>query len=181
MNEAITLIYTLGHSNRDLDEFLDMLDNSEIRILVDIRARPASSYCHHFDGEPLGKSLEARGIVYHWAGRQLGGFRRSGTDSRHCAITDEGLRAFADYMDSDAFASAARQLIGLAGKGRMAIMCAEKRPAQCHRSLISDYLVMQGCHVMHLLDKGEAHEHQLDARLRRESVELVYDQLALQH
>jgi uncharacterized protein (DUF488 family) len=181
MTEPVTLIYTVGHSNRELDEFQDMLDNSDIRILVDIRSKPQSAHCHHFDGEALRRSLEARGIIYHWAGRQLGGFRKGGADSKHTAIVEDSLRVFADYMGTDAFASAARQMINLAGKGRMAIMCAEKRPENCHRSLISDFLLLQGCHVLHLIDKGEAIEHQLDPRLRRESAELVYDQLVLKH
>jgi uncharacterized protein (DUF488 family) len=179
MSASATLIYTIGHSNRGLEEFLDMLDNSNIRILVDIRSKPQSAYCHHFDGEALRKSLEARGIIYHWAGRQLGGFRKGEADSKHTALVEEGMRAFADYMGADAFVSAARQLLNLAGKGRMAIMCAENRPENCHRSLISDYLLLQGCHVLHLVDQGVAYEHQLDPRLRRESAEPVYDQLVL--
>jgi len=63
----------------------------------------------------------------------------------------------------------------LARKAPTAILCAEHLPENCHRSLIADYLTLQGVSVMHLIDADEQREHQLDPRARRESASLVYD------
>jgi len=76
---------------------------------------------------------------------------------------------------AEAFARAIAQLLGLARKAPTAILCAEHLPENCHRSLIADYLTLQGVSVMHLIDADEQREHQLDPRARRESASLVYD------
>lgn len=171
--EATTL-YTLGHSNRSLNDFLTLLRDGAIQVLVDVRAQPHSSRYPQFSEDSLRAALELAGITYHWAGRQLGGRRSQRPDSRHIAL-EEGLRGYADYMESDAFRRAAAQLINMAGRAPTAILCAERRPEDCHRRLIADYLLLQGARVVHLIAPGERREHQLSPMARRESAELVYD------
>lgn len=166
---------TIGHSNRSLDDLIALLQSAGIRILVDVRAQPHSARHPQFGQEPLRDALAGAGIEYHWAGRQLGGHRPTRADSPHTALSEDGLRGYADYMDTDAFKKAAVQLMGLAGRAPCAILCAEREPMHCHRSLIADYLTLQGIEVRHLLGPGDTRVHQLRPEVRRESLQLVYD------
>lgn len=168
-------LYTVGHSNRSLADFVALLQTAEIHTLVDVRAQPQSARHPHFGQESLRDALTAAGIVYHWAGRQLGGHRPARADSPHTALREEGMRGYADYMEGDAFKKAIVQLIGLARRSPCAILCAEREPLNCHRSLIADYLTLQGMEVLHLIEPGETRAHQLRPEVRRESLRLIYD------
>jgi uncharacterized protein (DUF488 family) len=168
-------IYTVGHSNRPLDEFLALIDSAGIRTLVDVRAQPGSSRFPQYTSESLRKSLEARGIVYHWAGRQLGGMREPRSGSKHVAIESESLRAFADHMETEAFEKGIVGLVRIASQSPTALLCAERLPEDCHRGLIADFLTLRGFSVRHLIAPDDIREHQLDARARRESMQLIYD------
>lgn len=168
-------LFTVGHSSRSLEDLVVMLQEAGIRTLVDVRAQPQSARHPHFGQEPLRDALTAADIEYHWAGRQLGGHRPARADSPHTALREDGLRGYADYMDGDAFKKAAMQLIGLAKRAPCAILCAERDPLNCHRSLIADYLTLQGVEVMHLIEPGETRAHQLRPEARRESQQLIYD------
>jgi len=168
-------LYTIGHGNRPIEELISVLRSATIATLVDIRANPHSTRFPQFDEDSLRASVTATGMVYHWAGRQLGGRRKGVPNSRHCGLSDAGERGFADYMDSLDFRRAASQLARLASRAPAAILCAEKDPLCCHRSLISDYLTLQGVRVVHLLSASESHDHLLSPHARRESAELIYD------
>ena len=108
----------------------------------------------------------------------MGGFRQPQPNSPHIALESEGFRGFADHMDGEMFQRGASQLINLGMKSPTAFMCAEKLPAQCHRSLIADYLVLKGVNVVHLIEAGDAREHLLNPHARTESGKLVYDRQA---
>lgn len=172
---TVTRLHTIGHSNRSLEDFIALLRSAEVRILVDVRAQPQSGRHPQFGQENLRDALTGVGVEYHWAGRQLGGHRPARTDSCHTALPEDGLRGYADHMDSDPFKKAVVQLIGLAGRAPCAILCAEREPLNCHRSLIADYLTLQGVEVWHLIDTGDTRAHQLRSEVRRESQQLVYD------
>jgi uncharacterized protein (DUF488 family) len=167
-------LYTVGHGTRQLDELIALLQAAGIESLVDVRAHPRSQRHPQFNDDSLRAACERTGIVYHWAGRQLGGRRASRPDSPHIAL-EEGRRGFADHMDTEAFRKGAAQLQHLAARGACAILCAEREPARCHRALIADYLTLQGTRVVHLIAPGESHEHLLSPEARRESAALVYD------
>lgn len=171
---SITL-HTLGHSDRTLDEFLGLLRAADIHILVDVRQQPSSSHPPHFAQESLREALTAVGVEYHWAGRQLGGHRTAQAASPHVALAEEGMRAYADHMGSESFKKGAAQLLQLASRSATAILCAERDPLKCHRSLIADYLTLQGATVMHLIDVPLGQAHMLRPEARRESAELIYD------
>lgn len=175
--DETSVVYTVGHSNRRLDDFIKLLSGAGVETLVDVRRHPVSNRFPQFSGDALRGSLEIKGITYHWAGRHLGGRREPVATSAHIALEDEGMRAYADYMGTDTFARAATQLLRLASRQATAIMCAERNPADCHRSLIADYLVLRGWRVRHLIAPGQHVDHRLDPRARRESHELVYDRL----
>ncbi len=168
------ILYSIGHGNRTMDEFAPLLTAQAIETLIDVRAQPHSSRHPQFSKDALRQAMEKLGIVYHWAGRQLGGRRPVRPDSRHPAL-EEGLRGYADFMESEPFVRSAAQLVALASKAPAAILCAERSPERCHRRLIADYLALWGVEVTHLIAPGETRAHQLSPEARRESAELIYD------
>lgn len=172
---APTTLFTVGHSDRALTGLLAVLGEVHVATLVDIRAWPRSQRHPHFDTERLRNAVEGEGMVYHWAGRNLGGRRAPRPRSRHTALADEGLRGFADHMESDEFQRAATQLMALAVRAPVAVLCAERNPDQCHRSLLSDYLMLKGMQVVHLLELSERRDHMPSPALRRETAHPVYD------
>jgi uncharacterized protein (DUF488 family) len=174
--QTLTL-YTVGHGNRTLEELIALLREAGVDTLVDVRAQPRSRRNPRFNDDSLRAACGRAGVVYHWAGRQLGGMRAPRPDSPHVAL-EEGVRGFADHMDTDDFKKGASQLQRLAARGACAMMCAESDPGKCHRALIADYLTLQGARVVHLLAPGESREHALSPAARRESAALVYDRHA---
>ena len=151
-----------------------MLAGAGIATLVDVRAKPHSARHPQFNENALRETCSRSSIVYHWAGRHLGGRRPRRPGSPHIALED-GRRGFADHMGSAAFKLAAAPLLSLAGQAPTAMLCAERDPGRCHRELIADYLLLQGATVLHLLEPGESREHLLSPQARRESAELLYD------
>ncbi|MGH7648013.1 MAG: DUF488 family protein [Gemmatimonadaceae bacterium] len=145
------MVYTIGHSTRELDDFIALLEREHIQHLADVRSFPGSRRYPHFGREALAASLETRGIAYshHPA---LGGRRHARADSPNGAWRNESFRGYADYMLTPEFATALDNLLDLAAHERTVIMCAEAVPWRCHRSLISDALVARGVDVRHILD-----------------------------
>ena len=171
--KAATL-YTIGHGDRPMDQFIPLLVERAIQTLVDVRAQPHSSRFPPFTMDALREAMDKLGIVYHWAGRQLGGRRSARPDSQHDAL-DEGLRGYADFMETDWFEKGATQLVNLAARSPTVILCAERAPERCHRRLIADYLALRGVEVIHLIERNEARVHSLSSEARRESAQLIYD------
>jgi uncharacterized protein (DUF488 family) len=158
-------IYTIGHSNRSLDEFQSLLKASGIAVLVDVRAFPGSRKWPHFNQEALIRSLRSIGVQTVWMGSELGGFRRNGEglgeSSPNRGWRSRGFRLYADAMLGERFQRAADRLIAIAAAGRTAIMCAEKDFRRCHRRLISDYLLSRGHRVRHIIGEEEIRDHSL--------------------
>ena len=170
-----TTVYTIGHSTRTIDMLLDILAASGIEILVDVRAFPRSRRHPQFNRDALESALASCDVRYSWHGKALGGFRRPRVDSRHVALREPAFRGFADYMETDAFENALNDVLGAATRTRLALMCAERNPSECHRALIADAAVVRGAKVVHLIDRGEQREAQLSTLARLEDVVLVYD------
>ncbi len=173
---TITL-HTVGLSDRSLDALLELLRSAAIRTVVDARQPSESGHDPRFSPESVREALSAAAIDYHCAGRQLGGHRPVRPTSPHRALTDAGLRGYADYMGSDVFKKAAAQLVHLGSLAATAILCTERDPMRCQRSLLADYLVLQGIVVMHLFDTAPGQAHLLRPEARRESAELIYDRV----
>ena len=143
-------LYTIGHSTRTLEEFIEVLRVHDIQSLVDIRSFPMSKRLPHFHRTALEKSLPEAGIAYLWM-KELGGRRKKiREDSPNIGLRNISFRNYADYMLTQEFASAMAGLIDLAGQSRTAYMCAERVYFRCHRMLVSDWLVLEGHEVLHL-------------------------------
>ena len=174
-NESGT-IFTIGHSNRSIGEFLGLLFKNKIKSLVDVRRFPTSKF-PHFRGENLKQYLMENEIEYHWI-RELGGYRKKIVDSSpNIAILSQGFRNYADYMLTPEFKSAIGKLENIAFKKRTTIMCAEKLYWRCHRKFISDYLAMKGWKVIHILNDRKV-GHKISKEARIVNGRLIYDRLA---
>ena len=172
--EQFPTLFTLGHSNLSISAFLALLNQYKITCLVDIRSQPHSTRHQQYNQDALRTALNNHGIQYHWAGRQLGGLRKSQARSIHSALP-ESLHGFAEHMETDAFAIAAQQLTNMCNLNPTAIMCAEKHPEHCHRRLIADYLSLKGIEVKHIIPDMNPQPHILSPEARRESIQLIYD------
>lgn len=155
-------LYSVGHGNRGIEEFVTLLRDFQVKNLADIRSYPSSKRNPHFNKENLESSLNRVGITYTWFA-DLGGFRRTGLGNKspHVALRSSGFRNYADYMTTELFQIAIDKLGRLAGTGATCFMCAETLPHRCHRSLLADYLLMVGMETIHILDNQHTKAHQL--------------------
>lgn len=162
--ESATL-YTIGHSTRTIEEFLELLFSFDIKILADIRRLPGSRKYPQFDQDALKKSLEENGIVYIYIA-DLGGRRPAKKDSKNTTWRNKSFQGYADYMETESFANAAAELAKLALEKPTAIMCSEAVWWRCHRSMVSDYFKAKGWEVLHIMSLGKATEHPYTAPAR---------------
>jgi uncharacterized protein (DUF488 family) len=171
-NDGVEL-WTIGHSTRPFDEFLALLATWRIGTLVDVRTVPRSRRHPAFNTDELAAALPERGVAYvHMPG--LGGFRKPDPDSTNAAWKNDSFRGYADYMRTSEFDASLRELIELAQRGRVAIMCAEAVPWRCHRSLIADALVAHGHTVRHIMSTTKADAHRLTRFARIDSGHVTY-------
>jgi uncharacterized protein (DUF488 family) len=167
-------LHTIGHSTRTLEELIAALQAHSIKTLVDIRAYPMSRRLPHFNRDNLEQALSAAGIQYVWM-KELGGYRKKvRADSPNVALRNQSFRNYADYMLTPEFQQAADHLLALAERSRTAYMCAERLYFQCHRMLVSDYLVAHGNEVLHIDAAGPAKPHKLMPEARLINGDLVY-------
>jgi uncharacterized protein (DUF488 family) len=151
-------VWTIGHSTRDIDEFIDLLTENQIEAVADVRSLPGSRKFPQFNAENLAESLPTAGIDY-VPFKQLGGRRKVRKDSPHTVWRHPAFRGYADYMDTDEFTKGVDKLLELAAKKRTAIMCSEAVWWRCHRSMISDHLKSIGVKVTHIMALGKTEEH----------------------
>ena len=127
-----------------------------------------------FNRESLEKTLPDAGIRYVWM-KELGGYRKKILeDSPNIALRNQSFRNYADYMLTPEFEHAMAELIAMAARGRTAYMCAERMYFQCHRMLVSDWLVAHGHEVLHITDSGPVKPHSLTAEARVIDGRLIY-------
>jgi len=172
--EPVT-VYTIGHGSRPVSEFIGLLEDAGIACLVDVRAYPASRRHPHFGREVLQNSLALAGIHYAWEGRALGGRRRGVHASRHTGLKSESFRAYVDHMMTNVFREGLKRVVDLGWHTRVAILCAERLPWQCHRNLIADSLVARGHAVSHLISTNQVLVHNLNELARRDGDDLIYN------
>ena len=170
-------IWTIGHSTRKIDIFVELLKENGIKLVADVRMFPGSKRYPQFGREALGRSLNEVGIRYeHFP--ELGGRRKAKPDSKNTAWRNEMFRGYADYMETKDFQKGVERLLELAEKsGATAIMCAEAVWWRCHRSLISDYLKGRGVEVLHILDRGKVESHPFTSAAKIVNGELSYKAL----
>jgi uncharacterized protein (DUF488 family) len=151
-------VWTIGHSTRPLDEFLELLAENRIEAVADVRRYPGSRRWPHFAREPLATALESQGVLYEWF-PELGGRRTPKADSRNTAWRSPAFRGYADYMETEPFADGLDRLVSLASALRTAVLCAELLWWRCHRALIADVLRWLGFEVTHILGPGKTVTH----------------------
>jgi uncharacterized protein (DUF488 family) len=171
-------IYTIGHSNRPIEEFLELLTANGVEFLVDIRKMPKSRSNPQFEGAALSEALRAKGIGYVHE-PLLGGLRRAQKDSVNDGWRNVSFRGFADYMATDDFKRGLDTVLREAGKKTTAIMCAEAVPWRCHRSLVADALKASGRGVLHIVSRSRPAPHRYTPFLRRRRGVLTYPASAL--
>ena len=146
LSGSSTLILTIGHSTHSMEDFVGLLQVHGVKRLVDVRSFPRSRRNPRFNLDVLPGSLEDAGIEYrHKAG--LGGFRRPRPDSKNLGWRTEGFRGYADFLETGEFQENLEELIRLARKEQVVIMCAEAAYVRCHRRLIADALPARGLRV----------------------------------
>ena len=154
----MTGILTIGHSTRPLADFLALLRENGVRLLVDVRRFPSSRRHPHFSGGALSASLEEAGIAYRHE-PDLGGHRTPRPDSPNAGWRNEAFRGYADHMATPDFQAALERVT--AGESPVVVMCAEADPSQCHRQLLADALVARDVPVSHILGPERIEPHRL--------------------
>ena len=153
-------VYTVGHSTRTIEEFIQILQSYEIQTVVDVRTIAASRHNPQFNEKELDKSLSRKGIGYIRM-KGLGGLRHTTKASVNTAWRNASFRGYADYMQTPQFAENIEQLIKIAAEKRVAIMCAEAVPWRCHRSLIGDALLIRNIAVIDIFSEKVSKPHVL--------------------
>jgi uncharacterized protein (DUF488 family) len=138
-------IYTIGHSTRSLEEFIDVLKNFHIELVIDIRRFPSSKKFPHFNKENLEKELEKNKIQYlHFP--ELGGYRKEGYET---------------FTKTEQFENAVKKLLEMINDKAVALLCSEILWWRCHRRYVANELVKLGYAVTHILTKEKIQEHKL--------------------
>lgn len=141
-------IWTLGTSNRQIQEFLEILKFYQIQIVADVRRWPTSKFFSHFKKENLEKILKENGIEYYHF-EKLGGYREEG---------------YENYTKSLDFKESLNELIEISRSKNLAILCAERFPWKCHRSILGRKLEELGFEVVHIVEKDKIWEPKLEPK-----------------
>jgi uncharacterized protein (DUF488 family) len=148
------ILYTIGHSNHKIEDFISLLKQHGVTCIADVRSAPYSRHCPQFNKDTLAAALEAAGIAYMFLGKELGGR----PDDPCCY--EGGCVNFQYLAKRKEFKRGLEHLLECASKHRIALMCAEKDPLQCHRTiLVSRHLKKYGLHIKHILADGNIENH----------------------
>ena len=148
--------FTIGHSNRSLEEFVELLNGAGVVLVVDIRKVPKSRANPQFDRDTLPNALAAFDISYEHIAA-LGGLRgktRNLPWELNSLWTNESFHNYADYALSAQFHAGLEHLLHEGRKRRCAIMCSEAVWWRCHRRIVADYLIASGEAVFHIMGQG---------------------------
>ena len=156
-------VFTIGHSDRSAEAFVDLLRASQVQMVVDVRKIPRSRSNPQFAQEALPDTLAAHQIGYEHVA-ELGGRRGRAPapePSPNGFWDNRSFRNYADYALTEPFRTGLARLRELARERRCAIMCAEAVWWRCHRRIIADYLLAGGDEVLHILGPGQVNPAQL--------------------
>ena len=155
MDENTGTILTIGHSNHSLDAFVGLLQQHRVTALADVRSVPYSRFNRQFNRENLSKALGASGIRYVYLGRELGGRSDDRSCYEHGHIRYDLLAVMPGFQDG------LRRVMHGAESYRIVLMCAEKEPLHCHRTLlVGQELAKRGAKVAHILPDGKLEPHE---------------------
>jgi uncharacterized protein (DUF488 family) len=176
----MSTIYTIGHSTKPIEDFIELLQSAGVTLLVDVRRYPGSRRHPQFNREALAASLLAVGIDYQHT-PSLGGRRTADQESVNTFWRSASFRGYADHMASAEFQGALQNLEHAAENRAVAVMCAESVPWHCHRQMIADALVARGHAVRHILTTKRFDLHELNsAAVAGEDGQLTYPAPAAQ-
>ena len=148
-------IYTIGHSNHCINDFINLLKKHGITAVVDVRSSPFSKHNPQFNKEALADALKREGIAYVFLGKELG----ARPDDPCCY--DNGSANFEKMAERPIFKQGIERLLKGMEQYRIALLCAEKEPLDCHRTiLVCHYLRKMGLPIKHILANGDVEEHQ---------------------
>ncbi len=166
-------IYSIGHSTRSIEEFIDLLKAYDIETVIDIRTIPRSRHCPQFNKEELKQSLKNAKIGYRHL-KELGGLRHALKNSTNTGWINASFRGYADYMQTPDFEKGLEKLEKISQNKRCALMCAEALYWRCHRSLVADALILKKWKVFHILSKKSAKLHKRTSFLRVKKGKMIY-------
>jgi len=152
-------VFTIGHSTHPIDQFIGLLEQHGITALCDVRSSPYSQFNPQFNQEELKASLREHGVKYVYLGKELG------ARSNDSSCYRNGKVQFDILAQTNLFKSGLERIRKGSEEYSAALMCAEKDPIECHRTiLVSRELEKEGFAVIHILGDGdvEAHESAID-------------------
>jgi len=148
------IVYTVGHSTMPAERLIALLTQHGITALADVRSQPYSRMNPQFNREDLKEALREQAIAYAFLGRELG----ARSEDRSCY--DHGKVQYSRLAQTTLFKEGLTRVRDGVKKHRIALMCAEKEPLECHRTiLVSRYLVLGGIEVRHILNDGRIEHH----------------------
>ena len=148
------LVLTIGHSTHPLERFIELLEKAGVTAIADVRSSPYSRFNPQFNRETLDKALKDHGIAYVFLGRELG----ARSDDPSCY--EKGRVQYGRLARTELFQSGLQRVRKGAQSRRIALMCAEKEPLECHRTLlVSRALEAHGVSVSHILADGRLETH----------------------
>ena len=167
-------VFTMGFSTRTWEETLRILDAYLIECVIDIRTLPGSRRTPQFNLEHLKQELPTVGIEYVHL-KPLGGLRKPIPGSmQNAGWRNDGFRAYADYMQTPAFAEALEELLKLVSERRCVYACTEAVFWRCHRQLVSDALYIRHYKVGHILGPAKVQPHEFTAFARVNGLCITY-------
>ncbi len=155
-------IYSIGHSDRDRQQFLEVLFGHDIEAVADVRRYPSSRKFPHFNSGNMSSYLSEQSIRYETFGDGLGGYVGSQeNEDKIGGWKADGFKQYAAYARTASFQEALKGLMELARHHRTAFLCAEGYYRRCHRQIIADYLVAHDWTVYHISSPGSCTKHEL--------------------
>ncbi|MGI9249606.1 MAG: DUF488 domain-containing protein [Pseudohongiellaceae bacterium] len=155
MATSPNILFTVGHSVHPINKFIGLLQQHDINVVADVRSVPFSRFNPQFNKKRLAASLHEQGIQYEFFGEELGARAKEPS----CYV--DGQVQYALLAKRPAFKRAVKKLVNNARNHRIALMCAEKEPLDCHRTiLVSEALANAGQQVQHVLADGTLEPHQ---------------------
>ena len=149
-------VHTIGHSNHSLETFLNLLRASGIEVVVDIRSKPSSQVVPHFDRKPLENSLKMNGFKYLYLGKELGG-KPDGKEYYDA----NGHVLYSLIAKSPPFVQAIERLLKGIQEYRVALLCGEENPSNCHRRLlVGKVLRNYNVNLQHIRGNGRVHSEE---------------------
>ena len=169
-----TIIFTVGHSTHEFEDFVSLLKQHGVDAVADVRSVPYSRWQPQFNRENLAEALRFRGIAYVFLGKELG----ARSDDPHCY--ENGRVQYRALAETSLFQSGIKRVRDGSRHRRIALMCAEKDPLDCHRTiLVARELVASGVEIAHILENGSLEPHHETLKRLSEQLRLPAQDLFL--